>query len=243
MLLFGFSGGFASCPGDKLMAAQTEILETPRLDSENESEYRKRYKLMTELGPEIVYALMKDRTAEDVVVNPDGRVWIMRQGKPFEVLTEISPLRAVGATMSIAEGFGLVATHNSPVVSGNVPYLNCRVEALVAPVVPIGTASLSFRKKGEKKPSLYDYAASGILTNKDDPLNGLQSIDPFEQALHSASNHADVLFTAIEHHKNILVVGGTGSGKTTLLDALNQGIAERTPHDRDSKRQAASFYQ
>ena len=51
-----------------------------------------------------------------------------------------------------------------------------------APVVPIGTASLSFRKKGEKKPSLYDYAASGILTNKDDPLNGLQSIDPFEQA-------------------------------------------------------------
>ena len=132
------------------MSAHTENFEAQRLDSENESEYRKRYKLMTELGPEIVYALMKDRTAEDVVVNPDGRVWIMRQGKPFEVLTEISPLRAVGATMSIAEGFGLVATHNSPVVSGNVPYLNCRVEALVAPVVPIGTASLSFRKKGEK---------------------------------------------------------------------------------------------
>ena len=74
------------------MAAQTEILETPRLDSESESDFRKRFKLMTELGPEIVHALMKDRTAEDLVVNPDGRVWIMRQGKPFEVLTEISPL-------------------------------------------------------------------------------------------------------------------------------------------------------
>ena len=48
------------------MSAQAENVETPRLDSENESEYRKRYKLMTELGPEIVYALMKDRTAEDV---------------------------------------------------------------------------------------------------------------------------------------------------------------------------------
>ena len=214
------------------MAAQAENLETARLDSESESDFRKRHKLMTELGPDIVNALMRDRTAEDVVVNPDGRVWIMRQGRPFEVLTEIPPLRAVGATMSIAEGFGLVATYNSPVVSGNVPYLNCRVEALVAPVVPIGTASLSFRKKGEKKPSLYDYAASGILTNKDDPLNGLQSIDPFEQALRSSKDHVDVLFTAIEHHKNILVVGGTGSGKTTLLDALNQGIAERTPHDR-----------
>ena len=102
--------------GRQGMSVQTENIETSRLDSENESEYRKRYKLMTELGPEIVYALMKDRTAEDLVVNPDGRVWIMRQGKPFEVLTEISPLRAVGATMSIAEGFGLVATHNSPVV-------------------------------------------------------------------------------------------------------------------------------
>ena len=214
------------------MVVQAENLETAKLDSESESDFRKRHKLMTELGPDIVDALMKDRTAEDVVVNPDGRVWIMRQGKPFEVLTEIPPLRAVGATVSIAEGFGLVATYDSPVVSGNVPYLNCRVEALVAPVVPIGTASLSFRKKGEKKPSLYDYAASGILTNKEDPLNGLQSIDPFEQALHSAKNHVDVLFTAIEHHKNILVVGGTGSGKTTLLDALNQGIAERTSHDR-----------
>lgn len=214
------------------MAVQSENLDTARLDSESESDFRKRHKLMTELGPDIVNALMRDRTAEDVVVNPDGRVWIMRQGRPFEVLTQIPPLRAVGATMSIAEGFGLVATYNSPVVSGNVPYLNCRVEALVAPVVPIGTASLSFRKKGEKKPSLYDYAASGILTNKDDPLNGLQSIDPFEQALRSSKDHVDVLFTAIEHHKNILVVGGTGSGKTTLLDALNQGIAERTPHDR-----------
>jgi Flp pilus assembly CpaF family ATPase len=91
---------------------------------------------------------MKDRTAEDVVVNPDGRVWIMRQGKPFEVLTEISPLRAVGATMSIAEGFGLVATHNSPVVSGNVPYLNCRVEALVAPVVPIASRKYCCTRRG-----------------------------------------------------------------------------------------------
>src|ERR1035441_1362639 len=96
-----------SASGGQEMPAQAEHIETSRLDSENESEYRKRYKLMTELGPEIVYALMKDRTAEDVVVNPDGRVWIMRQGKPFEVLTKISPLRAVGATMSIAEGFGL----------------------------------------------------------------------------------------------------------------------------------------
>jgi Flp pilus assembly CpaF family ATPase len=95
------------------MPVQIENIETSRLDSENESEYRKRYKLMTELGPEIVYALMKDRTAEDLVVNPDGRVWIMRQGKPFEVLTEISPLRAVGATMSIAEGFGLVCARRS----------------------------------------------------------------------------------------------------------------------------------
>jgi hypothetical protein len=36
------------------MAVQAEIIENLRLDSENESEYRKRYKLMTELGPEIV---------------------------------------------------------------------------------------------------------------------------------------------------------------------------------------------
>src|ERR1035441_5401554 len=105
--------------GRQRMAVQAEIIENPRLDSENESEYRKRYKLMTELGPEIVYALMKDRTAEDVVVNPDGRGWSMRQSKPFELRSSTRPLRAVGATMSMAGGVGVVATHNSPVVSGN----------------------------------------------------------------------------------------------------------------------------
>jgi len=42
-------------------------LETARLDSESESDFRKRHKLMTELGPDIVDALMRDRTAEDVV--------------------------------------------------------------------------------------------------------------------------------------------------------------------------------
>jgi len=69
----------------------------------------------------------------------------MRQGKPFEVLTEISPLRAVGPDEH-AEGFGLVATHNSPVVSGNVPYLNCRVEALVAPCADSTPLSRSARR-------------------------------------------------------------------------------------------------
>jgi hypothetical protein len=34
------------------MSVQAENVETLRLDSENESEYRKRYKLMTELGPD-----------------------------------------------------------------------------------------------------------------------------------------------------------------------------------------------
>jgi hypothetical protein len=65
MLCFDFSGGFASCPGDKLMAAQTEILETPRLDSESESDFRKRFKLMTELGPEIVHGCESGRAGLD----------------------------------------------------------------------------------------------------------------------------------------------------------------------------------
>ncbi len=214
------------------MAAQAEMIARLKLESENESDFRKRVKMLNELGSDIVYALTEDKDAEDVVVNPDGNVWVMRRSKPFEILTTISPLRAVGATMSIAEAFGKVATYENPVVSGNVPYLNCRVEALVSPVVPIGTASLSFRKKGENKPSLYDYATKGILTDKNDPLNGLQLMDPFDDALRGCRNHLEVLFAAIEHHKNILVVGGTGAGKTTFLDALNQGIAERTPHDR-----------
>jgi len=47
------------------MAAKAENLETARLDSEQaESDSVKRHKLMTELGPDIVDALMR---------GPDGR--------------------------------------------------------------------------------------------------------------------------------------------------------------------------
>jgi type IV secretion system protein TrbB len=214
------------------MATQPDMLARLKAKTGSESDFRKRAKMLNELGGDIVHALTEDRDAEDVVVNPDGNVWVMRRSRPFELLTTISPMRALGATVSIAEAFGKVATDANPVVSGIVPYLDCRVEALVPPVVPIGTASLSFRKKGVDKPSLYDYAKNGILTNRNDPLNGLSRSDPFEEALRHCQNHLDVLFSAIEHHRNILVVGGTGAGKTTLLDAINQGIAERTPHDR-----------
>jgi hypothetical protein len=61
LLWYGSSSGLALCPGDSVMAAKAENLETARLDSESESDFRKRHKLMTELGPDIVDALMRDR--------------------------------------------------------------------------------------------------------------------------------------------------------------------------------------
>ena len=71
------------------MAVQAESLETVRLDSERESDFRKRHKLMTELGPDIVDALMKDRTAEDVVVNPDGLTVRLRTNGLHNLVEEV----------------------------------------------------------------------------------------------------------------------------------------------------------
>jgi len=65
-------------------------------------------------------------------------------------------------------------------------------EALVAPVVPIGTPHCRSARRREEAQSVR-LCRERILTNKDDPLNGLQSIDPFEQALRGAKNHVDVL--------------------------------------------------
>lgn len=157
--------------------------------------------LRTALGPKIAGWLADDRIIE-VMLNPDGRLWIDRLG---------SGLCSTPCTMSASDGeriVRLVAHHvgaevhgNAPRVSAELPEGGERFEGLLPPVV--AAPSFAIRKPAVSVFSLADYVAAGIMHNV----------------------QAAVLAEAVQTRRNILVAGGTSTGKTTLVNALLAEIA------------------
>lgn len=146
---------------------------------------------------------LEDESVVEVMLNPDGRLWIDRLS---------SGLFDTGETLSAADGeriVRLVAHHvgaevhgGSPRVSAELPGSGERFEGLLPPVV--AAPAFAIRKPAVAVFTLDDYVAKGIMT----------------------SGQATTLRGAVSDRKNILVAGGTSSGKTTLTNALLAEVAK-----------------
>lgn len=158
--------------------------------------------LRSALGPSISVWL-EDRAVIEVMLNPDGKLWIDRLGKG---------IADTGDTMSAADGeriIRLVAHHvgaqihsANPRVSAELPDTGERFEGLIPPVV--AAPSFAIRKPAVAVFSLADYVEANIMTD-------LQ---------------AGILRQSVAHRQNILVAGGTSTGKTTLTNALLAEVAK-----------------
>src|SRR3954447_4274567 len=143
--------------------------------------------LRSALGTAIADYLQDDSIIE-VMLNPDGRLWIDRLS---------SGLTDTGETLSAADGeriVRLVAHHvgaevhaGSPRVSAELPGTGERFEGLLPPVV--AAPAFAIRKPAVAVFSLDDYVAGGIMTDRE----------------------AAVLRLAIDNRRNILVAGGTST--------------------------------
>jgi len=152
--------------------------------------------LRTALGPAIA-AWLEDPAVVEVMLNPDGRLWIDRLAEG---------LADTGATLSAADGeriVRLVAHHVGaevhpacPRVSAELPETGERFEGLIPPVV--SAPAFAIRKPAVAVFTLENYVAAGIITPE----------------------QASELRQAIADRRNILVAGGTSTGKTTLVNAL-----------------------
>ena len=194
----------------------------------DEQHQRLEVKLRRELGEQIL-RLLDDSLTEDILLNPDGSLWVKQMGHGFSRIGEIPAAQAASALGTIAAWRGTVLNHERPILETELPIDGSRFEGIVSPVVrrPV----FAIRVRPRKIFSLEDYEADGILTNSDDPLNRLRRRDDFLDGVRGL-NHANVIRAAIRAKKNILVVGSTGSGKRTLVNGILDALAHIAPHDR-----------
>jgi type IV secretion system protein VirB11 len=158
--------------------------------------------LRTALGPHVA-GWLEDPSVVEVMLNPDGRLWVDRLG---------DGLADTGERLSAADGdriVRLVAHHvgaevhgQSPRVSAELPGTGERFEGLLPPVV--AAPAFAIRKPAVAVFTLDDYVAAGIMD----------------------AGAAEVLHEAVAARANILVAGGTSTGKTTLTNALLAEVAK-----------------
>ncbi|ESZ67685.1 conjugal transfer protein TrbB [Mesorhizobium sp. L103C119B0] len=158
--------------------------------------------LRTALGPAIARYL-DDAGIVEVMLNPDGRLWIDRLSEG---------LSDTGERLSAADGeriVRLVAHHvgaevhaGAPRVSAELPETGERFEGLLPPVV--AAPAFAIRKPAVAIFTLEDYVAAGIMS----------------------ARQADTLRQGVANRANILVAGGTSTGKTTLINALLAEVAK-----------------
>ncbi|MDR2399295.1 MAG: P-type conjugative transfer ATPase TrbB [Endomicrobium sp.] len=176
-------------------------------DGLNVTQLRLLDKLERELGKHIIDSLNNDDVIE-IMLNPDGCLWIEKFGVGMECLCEFSPENAKSFMGTVANCLDTVINGETPILEGELPYNGSRFEGLLPPVVTKPTFTI--RKKAIKVFTLENYVEHNIVTER----------------------QKKIIEKAIIERKNILICGGTGSGKTTLTNAIIERISVLTPEDR-----------
>jgi pilus assembly protein CpaF len=141
--------------------------------------------------------LLTSRTVSEIMVNPDGSVWIEEKGR-IELVSEI--WFEEGALLTslevIANRFGKKLDADSPILNLRLPD-GSRMAALIPPVVnpqPLVT----IRKFTSRGYTIDDLIERRMLT----------------------ADQGQQLTDAIRRGDNLLISGGTGAGKTTLTNVI-----------------------
>jgi P-type conjugative transfer ATPase TrbB len=163
---------------------------------------RSRQMLRTALGPSLL-ALLEDPGVAEVMLNPDGRVWIDRFDVGLvDVEQTVGPADAERILRLVAHHVAAEIHAGRPRLSAELPGAGERFEGLLPPLVAAPTFSI--RKPASLVLSLGDYVRAGVMSERE----------------------GRVLAAAVADRANILVAGPTSSGKTTLVNALLAEVAK-----------------
>ena len=179
------------------IAPMTQLRSHPRLVR----------KLQDALGDQLCVAL-DDPTVVEIMLNPDGKLFIERLGHGIAPAGEMLAATAEIVIGSVAHALNSEADDEQPIISGELPIGGHRFEGLLPPVVRGPTFTI--RRRASKLIPLDDYVSARVMT----------------------APQADIIRNAVASKLNIVISGGTGSGKTTLANAVIAEIADTTPEDR-----------
>src|SRR5215831_18960319 len=147
--------------------------------------------LRTAFGDAIA-RFLEDPTVVEVMLNPDGRLWIDRLSSGLADTGEmVTPPDGERIVRLVAHHVGAEVHAASPRVSAELPGTGERFEGLLPPIV--AAPVFAIRKPAVAVFTLDDYVAAGIMT----------------------SAQAVALKCAVARRRNVLVAGGTSTGKTT----------------------------
>lgn len=172
-----------------------------------EQDRRVRDKLRRELGS-VVSEYLEDPDTVEIVLNPDGQLWVEQLGKPMIQAGVMAASQAEQILATIASIQKTEINRNRPIIECELPYDGSRFEGLLPPVVSAPTFAI--RRRASRVFSLDEYVTAEIMS----------------------AGHADAIRRAVDDKQNILVVGGTGTGKTTLTNAIIRHMSEHWPDQR-----------
>jgi type IV secretion system protein VirB11 len=164
-------------------------------------------KLHEALGEKLCDALVDDEVVE-IMLNPDGQLFIERLGKAIEDAGCLSLTAAETIIGAVAHALRFDVNTNQPIVSGELPISGHRFEGLLPPVVTGPTFAI--RRRASRVIALDKYVSCALMTHA----------------------QAETIRNAVQARKNIIVCGGTGTGKTTLVNAIVSEISARSPRER-----------
>ncbi|MGH3711707.1 MAG: P-type conjugative transfer ATPase TrbB [Pseudonocardiaceae bacterium] len=156
----------------------------------------------------LILEWLRDPSVIEIMLNPDGQLWVERMGEPMSCGGKMNSGTAEQMIKNIASMVGEEVNKSNPILECELPMTGERFEALLPPLVE--GPSFTLRRKALRVFTLKEYVDNRVMTER----------------------QAQVLHEAVIQRENILVVGGTGSGKTTLTNAILHEISVETPQHR-----------
>ena len=164
-------------------------------------------KLRRDFG-EVFLAALADPETVEILLNPDGTLWQERLGQKPVQIGSMTRAKTESALRTIAACVQTTITRENPTLECELPLDGSRFAGQLPPVVP--APAFAVRKRASRVFTLDQYVEAEILTPE----------------------QKNFLCSAIQDHRNILVVGGTGGGKTTLVNALISEVTAQFPAER-----------